>query len=257
MNDSVMLAELSWPEFADKVKANAPVFLPVGATEQHGPHMGLGVDVVLPTGICERVARNVGGIVAPAIPYGYKSQARSGGGETFSGTISLQMHTLTMIIRDVIVRLGMQGIRRVAVVSGHFENIWPAIEGIDLALKELRQENVIGMTVLRFEPWDFIEKETLNRLFPDGFPGIEFEHAALLETSLMLSLRPDMVDMSKVPTDGPAKFPSYDRYPQPSGYVPPSGVLARAERSSIEKGRLLMDDHVQLIARAVRDGFGL
>ena len=83
MVESVFMAELSWPEFSAKMAAGAPVFLAVGATEQHGPHLPLGVDVILPTAIAERVARNVGGIVAPTIPYGYKSQPRSGGGEAF------------------------------------------------------------------------------------------------------------------------------------------------------------------------------
>ena len=56
--------------------------------------MAMSVDVVLPTAVCERVARNVGGLVAPTIPYGYKSQPRSGGGEAFPGTTSLDAQHL-------------------------------------------------------------------------------------------------------------------------------------------------------------------
>ncbi len=73
----------------------------------------------------------------------------------------------------------------------------------------------------------------------------------------MLLIRPDMVDMSKVPSDGPARVPLYDRYPVPAGFIPPSGVLARAERASAEKGQWLIDDHVELVAKGVREGFGL
>ena len=257
MNDSVMMAELSWPEFAEKVKANATVFLPLGATEQHGPHMAMNVDVVLPTAVCERVARNVGGIVAPAVPYGCKSQPRSGGGEAFPGTTSLDANTFSLVVRDVIRGLGHDGVRRLVVVSGHFENIWPAVEGVDLGLRELRRDGIHDMQVMRFEYWDFVRRETLDRLFPEGFPGTELEHASLLETSLMLLLRPELVDMSKVPSDGPAKFPTYDRHPVPKGFVPASGVLARAERSAAEKGQWLMDDHVELITAAIRKEFGL
>ena len=53
---------------------------------------------------------------------------------------------------------------------------------------------------------------------------------ACLETSLMLAIRPDLVDMTKVPSDGPAKFPTYDRTPFREGLVPASGVLADATR---------------------------
>ena len=257
MNDSVFMAELTWPEFAERVKGGVTVFLPLGATEQHGPHMAMNVDVVLPTAVCERVARNVGGIVAPAVPYGYKSQPRSGGGEAFPGTTSLDAHTFSLVVRDVIRSLGHDGVRRLVVVSGHFENVWPAIEGVDLGLRELRRDGIAEMQVMRFEYWDFVRRETLDRLFPDGFPGTELEHASLIETSLMLMLRPDLVDMGKVPSDGPAKFPTYDRHPVPKGFVPASGVLARAERSSAEKGEWLMADHVELITRAVKAEFGL
>ena len=57
--------------------------------------------------------------------------------------------------------------------------------------------------------------------------------------------------MSKVPSDGPAKFPTYDRYPVPEDFGPASGVLARAQGSTAEKGELLMNDHVERITRAV------
>lgn len=257
MADSVFMAELTWPEFQARVKDNVPVFFPLGTTEQHGPHMALNVDVVLPTGVCERVARNVGGIVAPTIPYGYKSMPRSGGGEAFPGTTSLDASTFSHIVRDVIRSLGHHGVRRLVVVNGHFENSWPAVEGVDLGLRELRRDGIADMQLMRLEYWDFVRRETLDRLFPDGFPGTELEHASLLETSLMLLLRPDLVDMSKVPSDGPAKFPTYDRFPVPDGFVPASGVLARAQGSSAEKGQWLMDDHVELITKAVRAEFGL
>lgn len=258
MVDSVYLAELSWPQFAEKVGAGAPVFLPLGTTEQHGPHLPLNVDVVLPTGVCERVAREVGGLVAPTIPYGYKSMPRSGGGEAFPGTLSLDANTFSLVVRDVIRGLGHHGVRRLVVLNGHFENAWPSVEGLDLGLRELRRDGITDMQVMRLEYWDFVERATLDRLFPNGFPGTELEHASLLETSLMLLLRPELVEMDKVPSDGPAKFPTYDRFPVPRDYgLPPSGVLADARGSSAEKGGWLMANHVELIAKAVRKEFGL
>jgi creatinine amidohydrolase len=257
MTDSVFMAELSWPKFKKRVDAGATVFLPLGSTEQHGPHMSLNVDVVLPTGVCERVAREIGGLVAPALPYGYKSQPRSGGGEAFPGTISLDANTFALVVRDVIRGLGHDGVRRLVLVNGHFENAWPAVEGLDLGLRELRRDGITDMQVMRLEYWDFVRKETLDRLFPEGFTGTELEHASLLETSMMLQLRPDLVDMSLVPSDGPAKFPTYDRWPVPEGFGPASGVLAVAHGSTAEKGSWLIDDHVTLMTKAIRAEFGL
>jgi creatinine amidohydrolase len=257
MTDSVLMAELSWPEFEVKIAAGAPVLIPLGATEQHGPHLPLGVDVYLPTGVAMRVAREVGGIVAPTIPYGYKSQPRSGGGERFPGTLGLDAHTFSLVIRDVIRGLGYHGVRRLVVFNGHFENTWPSVEGVDLGLRELRRDGIEDMQVMRLEYWDFVGRDTLDKLFPEGFPGTELEHASLLETSLMMVLRPDLVDMTKVPSDGPAKFPNYDRTPFREGLVPASGVLADARPSTREKGELLIADHVARIVAAVRKEFAL
>lgn len=257
MVDSVYMAELSWPEYRSKVASGAPVFIPVGATEQHGPHLPLNVDVVLPTGVAERVARNVGGLVAPTIPYGYKSQARSGGGQSFPGTTSLDAQTLALVVRDIIRNLGAHGVRRFVVVNGHFENAWPLVEGVDLGYREMRRDGIDDAKILRLEYWDFVRRETLNRLFPEGFPGTELEHASLLETSLMLLLRPDLVQMEKVPSDGPAKFPTYDVTPTPPGFGPASGVLAVAHGSTAEKGQWLIDDHVSLMTTAVKAEFAL
>lgn len=258
MVDSVFLGELSWPEFEAKIAGNAPVILPLGATEQHGPHLPLCVDVVLPTGVAARVAQEVGGLVAPTIPYGYKSQPRSGGGQAFPGTTSLDANTFSLVVRDVIRDLGAHGVRRLVVLNGHFENGWPAVEGVDLGLRELRRDGITDMQVLRLEYWDFVKRATLDRLFPDGFPGTELEHASLLETSLMLLLRPELVAMDKVPSDGPAKFPTYDMRPLPDNFgLPPSGVLAVAHGASAEKGAWLMSDHVELISAAIRKEFAL
>jgi creatinine amidohydrolase len=257
MTESVRMAELSWPEFEAKMAAGAPVIIPLGATEQHGPHLPLGVDVYLPTGVAERVAQDVGAIVAPTLPYGYKSQPRSGGGEVFPGTLGLDAQTFSLVLRDVIRGLGYHGARRIVVMNGHFENCWPSVEGVDLGLRELRRDGIKDMHVMRLEYWDFVGRDTLDTLFPDGFPGTELEHASLLETSLMLAIRPDLVDMAKVPSDGPAKFPNYDRTPFREGLVPASGVLADARGSTVEKGEMLVADHVSRIVQAIRAEFSL
>jgi creatinine amidohydrolase len=257
MVDSVFMAELSWPEWRQKIETGTIIFIPLGATEQHGPHLPLNVDVILPTAIAERVARNTGGLVAPTLQYGYKSMPRSGGGQNFPGTTSLDAQTFAHTLRDVIRDMGMHGARRFVVLNGHFENVWPSVEGLDLALRALRQENITDVTAMRLEYWDFVRKETLDRIFPDGFPGTELEHASLIETSLMLLLRPDLVKLDKIPLESRASFPPYDIFPPPPGYLRNSGVLADARGSRAEIGQWLMDDHVALITAAVTREFGL
>jgi creatinine amidohydrolase len=255
MTDTVFLAELPWPEAANRIAAGAPVFLPLGATEQHGRHMAMNVDVVIPTAIAERVASKVGGLVAPAIAYGNRSQPRTGGGPAFPGTINITAHTFSLLVKDVICDLHRQKVRRIVVLNGHYENIGPAIEGIELALDAIGRDRASDLTILRMDHWEMVRPETLAKVFPDGYPGIELEHASVIETSMMLELRPELVDLGKALHDGPAGFKPYDRYPRPAEGVPPSGVLSLTEGSSAEKGRWLLADCESRIAEIVKSEF--
>jgi creatinine amidohydrolase len=257
MNDSVFWADHTWPELAGKVANGAPVFLPLGATEQHGHHMATNVDVILPTTVCERAARAVGGLVLPTVPYGNRSQARSGGGLDFPGTINLSAHTFSLVVRDVLCDLFRQKARRIVVVNGHYENIAPSVEGVELALDAIGRDRADGLILLRMDHWDLVKPETIDRVFPDGYPGIDLEHASVLETSMMLAVRPDLVDLDRALHDGPARFKPYDRYPKPPEEVPPSGVLSLTEGSSAEKGEWLLDDSVNRMILCVREEFGM
>lgn len=257
MKPSVFLAELSWVEAARRIAGGAPVFLPVGATEQHGHHMAMNVDLVIPTAIAERVAASVGGLVAPGLAYGCRSQPRTGGGSAFAGTVNITAHTFSLLVKDVICDLYRQKVRKIVVLNGHYENIGPSVEGIELALDAIGRDTADGLTILRFDQWDMIRGETLAKVFPDGYPGIELEHASVLETSMMMALRPDLVRLENALHDGPADFEPYDRYPKPAGGVPPSGVLSLTAGSSAEKGGWLLADCESRIAGIVRREFHL
>ena len=178
---------------------------------------------------------HVGGLVAPTIPYGYKSQPRSGGGEAFRAppastpTPSRSSSATSSAARP-------DGVRRLVVVNGHFENCWPAVEGVDLALRELRRDGIADMQVMRLEYWDFVQRSTLDGCSRTASSAPSSSMPSLLETRSCCLLRPDLVDMEKVPDDGPARFPTYDRHPVPKGFVPASGVLARAERPRPSRG---------------------
>jgi creatinine amidohydrolase len=257
MKTSAHIGEIAWPEFARRAGEGSVVFIPLGATEQHGRHMPLGVDAIIPVAICEAVARRVGGLVVPVVAYGNRSQPRSGGGPEFPGTINLAAETFSLVVRDIITELFRHGVRSIVIVNGHYENIWPSIEGIELALDRLGRGSVGTLRILRFDHWELIRPETLARVFPNGYPGIELEHASVIETSLMLALRPDLVDVSKAANDGPARFKPYDRFPGPVPEVPRSGVLSLTEGSSEEKGRWLLDDITGGIERALGEEFAL
>jgi creatinine amidohydrolase len=177
---SAFMAELTWTEYEARIRDGALVLLPVGATEQHGPHLPLTVDCLLPTEICRRVALETGAIVAPTVNYGYKSQPKMGGGNHFIGTTSLSAGSLCGVLRDVIGELTRHGVRKLGVVNGHYENQMFTIEGIDLAMTDQRMLGVRDLKIVRLEYWDFTAPETIAKTFPEGFPGFALEHAAVI-----------------------------------------------------------------------------
>jgi creatinine amidohydrolase len=259
--DRTRIDQLTWMEYEQSVRDRNPVvFLPVGALEQHGPHLPMNCDEVIPREISEEVARRIGGLVAPSLCYGYKSQPRTGGGNHFPGTTSLSAEAMIAGVRDVIEEFGRHGIRRIVVMDGHSENTMFITEGIDLALRELRRDGVNDMKILRIGYYEFTSAETEKIVWPDGFPSWPLEHAGMMETSVMLHLHPDLVDLTRLAMDVPAVFPPYDVFPMSFDNIPAlprSGALNDAHRATAEKGELMFKEYVERIAETVAREFGL
>lgn len=253
MTARVAMAEMSWMEYAKRIAVPGTVsILPVGSTEQHGPHMSMNTDVLLPTEIAMEVARRINGIVSPTLNYGYKSIQRSGGGNHFIGTTSLDGNTMSCMVRDILRELARHGARHVVLLNGHFENVYFLLEGADLAIRELKAVGIDTFEVLTLTYWDFIEGEALAKAFPDGFDGWALEHAGIMETSLMLHLFPQFVDMSLAPAEVHAKFPPYDVLPPIPGLTPLEGCLVSPAKASAAKGQLLFEAVVSGIVEAVQ-----
>ena len=251
---TVWMNELSWVDYQARITSEQPpVFLPVGALEQHGPHLPLGTDGLLSAAVAADAAELVGGLVAPTLSYGYKSQPKCGGGQHFCGTTSVDAATLIGSVRDAVREFARHGLKRLVILNGHFENQWFLIEGIDLGLRDIGPQGTLE--VMRLEYWDFMTESTLADVFPEGFPGFALEHAAVLETSMMLHYHPNLVRMDLLPEDVLPIFPPYEMYPIRTDWVPPSGVLSSARGSDAAKGSLLAREVAQRIAAAIRSGF--
>lgn len=252
---SVRIADLTWPEFAERVAGDPIVLLPTGSVEQHGPHLPLFTDVILPVAVAEAVAERIGGLVAPPVTYGYKSQPKSGGGNHFPGTLSLDASVFISLVRNIVNELARHGVRKVVLFDGHMENQWFLTEAADLALRDQRAQGVTGLKIVKLGYWEFISKATEAVLFPDGIISWELEHAAVMETSCMLHLRADLVRTGLIPDDPPAQFPPYDTYPFDLSVIPHHGVLSSAKAATAEKGAVVMAQIVPDIAAALSAAF--
>lgn len=255
---SVLIGENNWREYHRRIRdGRVPVFLPLGALEQHGPHMSMDVDVLLPTRMSMLAAERVGGLVAPPVTYGCKSQVKSGGGNHMPGTASLDGATMIHVVRDVVCEFARHGARKIVAMNGHFENAMFLAEGVDIALRDLRRDGVRDLRVMALSYWDFIGDDAVARLYPEGFPGWALEHGGVLETSMMLHLHPERVNMDAVEDHPPARFPPYDIFPPNLAWTPPSGTLSSPKNATREKGELIVKVSGDGIHEAVASEFGV
>lgn len=236
---NVKMQEMTWNDF-DKMRFSSIVILPVGSTEQHGPHLPLSVDAIISTGLAEMVAKSVGGIVAPTLNYGYKSAPLSGGGPLFPGTLDLNGVTLINLVSDILEELIRDDVKKIFVLNGHYENEPFILEAIDLLSRQYPHVKFIETSW-----WDQIDQPAMDAVFDEvPFPGWALEHAAIAETSLTMLFKPELVHMDRLIEDGVEEL-TYRIYPAPKDIVSESGLLATARTSSIEKGVLLADSIVK------------
>lgn len=249
------LDEMTWPEIRDAARANLPVLLPVGSTEQHGYHLPLCTDVVLPETLARHAAQRLGGLVAPPVTYGYRSRPLSGGGEGFPGTISLSGKTLMALVEDVLFALAKSGFRRLVVLNWHFENSNFVYEAAWCANERAESQDLKIMIVEA--AFSELSEPVMETLFGGEFPGWDVEHAAVLETSLMQHLRPDLVLFERAVDDEAVRHPPYDVVPPPADFIPASGTLWKATRASATKGALAWDEIVSRVSAAIGAELGL
>jgi len=244
---------MTWVEVREAAAGGLPVVLPMGSTEQHGPHLPLNTDCVIPVGIALETAKRLPLVVAPPVRFGARSRPLSGGGEGFAGTLSLRATTLMQTVQEVLEALARTGFRRICVLNWHYENAAYLWEPCDLAAA-----NHPGVRILLIEdPMPQFSDAELAELYPRGFPGWDVEHASIMETSLMEVLAPASVRHDLVADDEAARRPSWDVLPAPDEFIPKSGVLWHPTEASREIGQRFLEDCSKRLEEALRSEFGL
>jgi creatinine amidohydrolase len=247
------MEEMTWPEAAEAARSNRPVVIAIGSTEQHGPHLPLNTDVLLPVAVALEASKQVDLVVAPPVHFGAMSRALSGGGETFPGTLSLRASTLIATIHEVLSALARSGFRRVCVQNWHYENAGYLWEACDLTTA--RHPDVRMLIVEN--PFPTLTDAQLAEIFPKGFPGWDVEHASIIETSLMYVVRPELVRRDRIKDDEAERHPAWDVVPAPPEFIPKSGVLWHPTEASEAIGRKVMKLCADHLAKALRTEFKL
>lgn len=250
MSEQIKMEEMTWMEFADRT--DDIIILPIGATEQHGPHLPLCVDQVLAREFALRIAKKVHGITAPTLSYGYKSKPFSGGGPLFPGTIDLNGLTLQNLVQDIIDEFVRDGFHKILLFSAHFENEPFIVEAMDMCSARYGEK----VQLLLMNWWDPMSPELIDKIFDEvPFPGWALEHAAVTETSLMMYFAPEMVRADLIADVEPVVPGFCYQYPIDKNSIPASGVLAAAKSSSAQKGQWIAEDVVANIEAYLEQAF--
>jgi creatinine amidohydrolase len=240
--EPVRWEQLTWPEIGALVaeRPQEVALLPVGATEQHGPHLPAGTDTIIAKALSEAVSARTGAIVLPAVAIG----CSFGHGTVLPGTLSHSPERLSDMVRDMVEWAGASGLRRVLAVNGHFGNQ----AALGVAGDHLRRDHPeLRFGVMHW--WSLtlgISAETLA----DG----EDVHANRAETALMLAVAPDLVRLSELANaDDPDRTEGLVfRYTAPR--LSENGVTGRPSEATVELGRTLLDEVVTTMCAAVERG---
>jgi creatinine amidohydrolase len=212
--------------------------LPVGATEQHGLHLGTGTDTVSANWVAHRAAERTGVLVLPGIPYG----CSLGHTDQWPGTVSLSPITLTTVVLEIARWTLRSGIKRMIFFSGHATNA-PSLESAVLQLR-------FDYPAARFRQigiWE-ISPRVLALYTRDGADV----HANRGETSLLLHAAPEMVRLDRAFDVDDVSRGRVWSYAMPA--MTPTGVVGRPTEASAVDGAMMADALVEDFSEFLRAG---
>jgi creatinine amidohydrolase len=239
----VQWSDLSYEEIGEAARTGAVAVLPVGATEQHGPHLATGTDAIVAERAARAAAARTEDIVLPTLEYG----CSHGHTARWPGTLSLSPGTLTALVEDVGRWAHASGFRKLLLVNAHATN-QPSCGSAVLALRhELPDLRVRVVTV-----WDLSDE--IAAVYRADAPDF---HANVAETSVMLHLEPALVRLDRAVDEPDRTVGLVFQYAMPQTTA--SGVVGAPTQSTPEQGAELFEAVVEALvallqqARAERD----
>jgi creatinine amidohydrolase/Fe(II)-dependent formamide hydrolase-like protein/7-cyano-7-deazaguanine synthase in queuosine biosynthesis len=242
---SFVLGELTWPEAAERFRQVDIALLPVGSTEQHGPHLPLDTDAFDAELTARRVAAACSEprpLVLPLISYGV-SYAH----EDFAGTLSVSPDTLARTVHEIGMGLAREGITKLVIVNGHGGN-GPALH---FAAQLINRDAHIFTCVETGETSDADVAEICD-VKNDA-------HAGDIETSTSLAVRPEQVHMDRAVKFVPefsSSFLDFSALRSVGWYartarISPTGIFGDPTQATAEKGERIWEVMVQRLVELV------
>jgi len=253
LSPSLILEQMTWPEVElELTRGMTSVVIPVGAVEQHGPHLPLFVDAERGTALGLRVARLLGdALLAPTIRVGCSDHHMG-----FAGTLTLRKETLEALLRDYCVSLAHHGFLDLFVVPSHGGNFQPIREMLPRLSAAVRE---IDSRCRVFAYTDLLEFISVWRWVVEEEVGLGRNvggHADIAESSEMLFLHSNLVRLRRVE---PGRIGELDAelvarvFEKGLRSVTPNGVLGDPAGMDPRLGERLLDATAVLVAEKLRE----
>ncbi|HEV8079772.1 MAG TPA: creatininase family protein [Chitinophagaceae bacterium] len=237
-NKAIFLEDISWTTAKQVLTSDAVIVIPLGAgAKEHGPHLPLSSDFIQAEGYKNQLALKRKVIITPTINYGYYF-----GFLKYAGSTSLSFSTATDLVLQIVRSLTNYGPKRFYIINVGVSTT-PTLE---TAAKILANEGVL-LYFSSFERPNFAKVQEQLRTQAYG------THADEKETSNILSLRPDLVDMSKAVNDSSMKNKIGGMTPIPleGGILNTSGIIGYAALGTKEKGLKFMDAFTKEVIKEI------
>ncbi len=230
-------ARITGPQFEELPKDIA--ILPVGNIERHGDHLPLGADLMAPEWISREVAKRLGNaVLLPPIPYGSSKAMRE-----FPGTIDIDSNAFREYVKSVMKEVIRNGFKLLVIINGHGGNTLP----LQSAAREATYE--VGGSILIINWWSDVAKDKRKELFPESSWG----HGGADETSAIMFIAPECVDLSKAKSN-PIPYPRMRFYSRDYEVkvLFPNAVTGDPLKSSREKGREFLESVVNEVIETIK-----
>lgn len=229
-----MIAEMTPEEIIASLKETDTVVVPIGTVEQHGPHLPVATDTLIPMRVAELVAEKARVLVTPPVFYGNSLSMMD-----MKGVFTITPESLANLLLDLCRSFRRQGFKKIVFINGHGGNT----QVLSFIGQRARIET--GARIVRIDWW-LIASDEISKILEK-----EIAHADEGETSMMLACRPDLVDMAKAVKDDTADKLVDDvtgGKPKNMPYVAApfqswskTGVIGDATKASREKGEKILE----------------
>lgn len=228
MKTLIEWSRLTWEEAAQAVRAHPVAVLPLGAVEQHGPHMTLGSDTRAADELAARLARENDCILLPTVPYGQVWSLKE-----FPGSLTVSNETLAALIVEICGSLASKGFQGVVCVTAHIGNM----AAMKTAARRLYDSAGIPLLTLFYPGLE----EIAGSVCTSKRAHRSIIHADEIETSLLLALAPECVHMDRAVSEYPEFPPDFESRAMTWESLSRSGVFGDATLATADKGARMLD----------------